>query len=104
MKPIYLALAMVLFFGCLGSAPLKVSDITTNPEKYLGEKVTVSGIVKNSFKIGKLSGFTLEDNDSAILVSSDMLPAEGKNVTVSGTVMKEMLVGYYVLAKEVKTG
>ncbi|MDD5172467.1 MAG: hypothetical protein PHF60_05540 [Candidatus ainarchaeum sp.] len=102
MKIIYLMLGLVLLFGCILSPPLTVKDINDNPEKYLGEKVTVSGIARDSFKLGELSGFTLEDGNSSIFVSSDMLPAEDKNVTVSGTVMKEVIVGYYILAKDVQ--
>jgi hypothetical protein len=103
MKVIYLLFGLVLLFGCILGPQLTVKDIKDNPDKYLGEKVTVSGMATNSFKLGELSGFTLEDGNSSIFVSSDMLPAEDRNVTVSGTVMKEVIVGYYILAKDVQT-
>ena len=100
MKPIYLLLGLVLLFGCVLSPPLKISDIEDHPDKYLGEKVMVAGTVKDSFKLGSLSGFTLEDDTGEIFVAADRLPKEGSNTIVSGTVMKEFLVGHYILADE----
>lgn len=98
-KPLFALLGLLLLLGCLGQT-MTVKEIKDNPQKYLGEKVTVGGIVRNSFRLGNLSGFTLDDGTDSILVSSAMLPAEGSNVTVSGTLMQEVLVGYYILAKE----
>ncbi|NYZ74055.1 hypothetical protein H0O00_02845, partial [Candidatus Micrarchaeota archaeon] len=46
------------------------------------------------------SGFTLEDDTGTIFVAADRLPEDGSKTIVSGTVMKEFLVGYYILADE----
>jgi hypothetical protein len=58
-------------------------------------------MVKNSVKIGSLSGFTLEDETGSISVRSDELPKEGVKVTVSGVLMKDTIFGYYIQAKNV---
>ena len=89
---------MVLLFGCIGTP---VQDINENPEDYVGEEVHVQGTVHNTLKFGKLSGFTLKDGNHSIKVSSEELPKEGKEVVVKGTVMKDTLFGYYILAKEI---
>ena len=97
-----LAICSIFIFGCtnLFTPETKISDIQSNPNKYMGEKVLVRGMVKNTVKIGQLSGFSLVNGEDMILVSSDSLPAEGKNVTVSGVVDKDV-VGVYIIAKEI---
>jgi len=100
MKIFYLMLGLVLLFGCVFTPQVKISDIKENPDEYVGEKVMVAGTVENSFKLGKLSGFTLDDGTGEIFVAADRLPKEGSNTIVSGTVMKEFLVGHYILADE----
>lgn len=98
MKQLIAILALALLFGCAMSAT-KIGDIKSNPDKYLGKEVTVSGTVTDSIKLGKLSGYTLEDATGSIKVSSASLPADGSNVTVSGTLVKDSLFGYYIQAK-----
>ena len=97
-----LSLIMILGFGCMGlfTPETKISDIKSNPNKYMGEKVTVKGMVKNTLKVGEVSGFSLVNGGDMILVSSDSLPAEGKNVTVTGVVDKN-IVGVYIIGKEI---
>jgi hypothetical protein len=94
-------LALALLLGCLGPRVMSVSELGNSTADYLGEKVYVKGTVKDTIKFGKLSGFKLVEGNDSILVSSDELPKEGSEVTVQGTVMKETLFGYYVLAKEI---
>ena len=104
MNKIYIAAAALLFVvavsGCVGAITLQ--ELSENTENYLGEKVTVQGVVSNTVKIGELSGFNLSDGDYSISVSSETLPAEGTTVTVTGTVMKEILIGHYILADSVQ--
>ena len=103
MRVLFIVLAAVLLFGCAFEV-IKIEQIKANPEKYLGEKVTLRGTVEDSVKLGELSGFTLDDGTGQIFVSSDSLPAEGKEVTVQGTVMKQSILfstHYYILAKDV---
>ena len=101
MKSILTILVFAIFFGCIGQQVMTVSELSNSSSDYLGEKVYVKGTVKNTFKLGKLSGFKLVGGNESIMISSDELPKEGKEVTVHGTLMKEALVGYYVLAKEI---
>ncbi|MBU0532017.1 hypothetical protein KKB44_00830 [Candidatus Micrarchaeota archaeon] len=99
---LFVVLAL-LFLGCIGENYTSIKDIKEDPGTYLGEKVLVTGTVKDSFKLGQLSGFTLEGDNETIFVSSSMLPVEGTEVVVEGTVMQEIIVGYYILAKDVTT-
>lgn len=92
----------LMLFGCLGQEYDSIKDIKENPDTYLGEKVTVKGTVKKSIKLGELSGFTLEGDNESIFVSSQLLPPEDIEVTVDGTVMQEILIGHYILAKDIE--
>ena len=70
-------------------------------EEHLGEQVKVSGTVTSVIKLGELSGYELTDkNGDKIGVSIKKLPQEGDRVTAKGTLMKEILIGYYILIKE----
>jgi hypothetical protein len=102
MKLIYLLPILLLVVGCLGLNLTKLSDIKADQGKYAGTDVTVKGTVEKSVKIGQLSAFSLSDGGTTMGVSSEMLPPVGKNVTVSGTVVKDTVFGYYILAKEVR--
>jgi hypothetical protein len=101
MKILIAVLVFMMMFGCLGPKVMSVGELSNSTDEYLGEKVYVKGTVKNTVKLGKISGFKLVDGNDSIMVSSEELPKEGSEVTVQGTVMKEILVGYYVLAKEI---
>jgi hypothetical protein len=91
-------LAAVFLVGCTTS----IQDIKDNPDKYMGETVTVKGTSSGSVKLGGLSGFTLTEKSGAkIAVSSSELPADGDKVSVKGVVMKDLLLGTYILAKDV---
>jgi hypothetical protein len=94
MRRILLLAACLFLIGCARS----ISDIKN--EDMVGEKVTVVGIVKNSVKIGSLSGFTIEDETGSIGVRTDELPKEGDKVTVSGIIIKDNIFGYYIQAKD----
>ncbi|MBI5227856.1 hypothetical protein HY988_04685 [Candidatus Micrarchaeota archaeon] len=98
MKFISAVLALVLLFGC-AIFSTKIGEINSDPEKYLGKEITVSGTVTNSLKVGKLSGYVIEDSTGSIKVSSESLPAPGSNVTISGTLVHDSFFGYYILAK-----
>lgn len=95
------ALLSAALFGCLGQGALTPTELKESFSNRVGEEVLVKGVVKNSLKIGSLSAFQLADDASTIGVSSDSLPAEGKTVVVKGTVVKDTLFGYYVLAKQI---
>jgi len=89
---------MLLLFGCTSITPLK--DLNDNPADFTGQKISVSGTVENPIHLGTLSGYTLVDGNESIKVSSQSLPAEGREITVTGTWMRDSLFGYYLLAEE----
>lgn len=94
---IFLIMFSLFISGC---GILTVSELNENKEKYLGEEISVTGIVTNTMKIGSLSGYTLKDEktEDTIAVRSNNLPEEGKKITIKGTLMKD-LVFYYILVK-----
>ncbi|MFW5990923.1 MAG: hypothetical protein ACOCQX_01710 [Candidatus Nanoarchaeia archaeon] len=93
---ILMALALILITGCSQS----IEQIKS--EDYVGEQVTVKGEVKKSLKIGDVSGFRLEDDkNNSIKVGSEKLPQEGNTVTVTGVLMDDSLMGYYIQAEKI---
>jgi hypothetical protein len=95
------ALALLALFGCMAqTTPL--GDIKNNPGKYEGQQVTVRGNITDSLKIGSLSGFRITDGNATLAVRSDTLPPVGADVTVKGTVVRDSIFGYYVLASGVE--
>ena len=100
MKKIFaLVLISLLLFGCTQTTPLE--DLNKNPGEYAGKEITVHGTVTNTVKIGKLSGYTLIDEEGhGIRVSSASLPAEGKEITINGLFVQDSLFGYYLQVSE----
>lgn len=96
---ILLVLVSVFVVGC---ASVEINDIKGDSDSWIGEEVRLKGTVSNTIKIGQLSGFTLNQDNSKINVQSDTLPEEGSEVIVKGVVMKDSLFGPYILAKEVR--
>ncbi|MFA6088241.1 MAG: hypothetical protein WC755_00125 [Candidatus Woesearchaeota archaeon] len=92
---ILLVLVSALLFGC---AVTKVADI--KKEDMIGKTVSIHGTVKSTFKLGSLSGYTMTMEDGELLVSSKSLPAEGKEMSVKGVVMKDSIIQYYIKANE----
>ena len=83
-------LALIAFTGCAST----IEDVKV--EENVDDKVTLQGTAKAPLKIGDLSGYTLVDETGAIPVATDNPPEEGEEVTVRGTLKKELLIGYYV--------
>jgi len=97
MKEIFFLVAVLVL---LTACTQQISDIKN--EESIGKTVFVKGTVKNTIKIGKLSGFTLTDSEGgSISVSSETLPPEGDKVTVKGVLIKDTLFGYYVKAERI---
>jgi len=92
---IILIMTAILLVGC---ASKTISEIKT--QDYVGKKVTISGTVKNTIKIGPISAYTLEDKTGQIGVATQKLPNEGKQVTVTGVLIKDTLFGYYIKLDE----
>jgi len=87
---IALAFCTLLLIGCAS----KISEVKN--EKYMGKTVTLTGTVENTIKIGSLSGYTLKDDTGTIGVSSETLPKEGDKITISGVLIKDTILGYYI--------
>ncbi|MBW2964531.1 hypothetical protein KY363_03655 [Candidatus Woesearchaeota archaeon] len=97
-----LALLIVLLLVLSGCASqVSVRDISETPERYLGREIVVSGRVSIPLNIGAGSGFNLKSDGSSVLVSSDYLPEADANVTVRGVLVKGILTGVFIYAKEV---
>jgi len=90
---LFLIALVLLLTAC---SPRPISEIKN--EIYIGKSVTVRGVVGISIKIGKLSGYTVSDSTGSIGVRSNVLPLEGTEVSVTGTLTKDTLLGYYILA------
>lgn len=94
MKKIILILALfaiLLISGCTQS----IEEVKKSEN--IDKTVTVQGTVENTIKLGQLSGYTLRDsNGDTIGVSSDNLPKDGSTITVTGTLKKGGLLGYYI--------
>lgn len=91
-------LALLLLAGC---AHTSVEDINSDTERYLGKKVVVSGEVLAPMEVGSISGFTLRQDGSSIMVSCDDVPESGSEVTVRGVVVKGLFSGHYLFAEGV---
>jgi hypothetical protein len=88
-------LALLILTACTKS----IAEI--KKDENVGEKVSVAGTVQSTIKLGQLSGYTIKDeNGDTIGVSSKSLPAEGAQMTVTGTLMKDTLLGWYIKAQE----
>ncbi|MCP4647804.1 MAG: hypothetical protein GY852_08775 [bacterium] len=96
-KAFAFALFGLLLFGCAGIGTTPLEDLNNDPAGYKGKEVTVHGTVTNTIKIGQLSGYTLVDEEGhGIRVSSASLPAEGKEITITGVFMQDSIFGYYI--------
>jgi hypothetical protein len=97
---ILLLLSLLLLSGCM----TKISDINADPSDYMGKTVTVQGTVLTPIKMGVISGFTLKEDGTSILVSSTDVPSADAEVTVKGMVMKGMLMPQYIEASKIVIG
>ncbi len=91
-------LVVLVLFGLLFVATAcsaqKIVDVKTADN--VGKKVTVSGIVESTIKLGSISGYVLKDDTGKISVSSENLPKEGDSIKVTGTLVKDTILGYYI--------
>jgi hypothetical protein len=93
-----LAIFVAALFVVSCSSTLTVKEVKN--DQYVGQTVKVAGKVDNSIKLGSISGYTLRDeNQDRISVKSETLPKEGDEVVAQGTLMKDTLLGYYILEK-----
>lgn len=98
--PLSFIIIALLLSGC---AHPSVKDINSDPSKYLGKKVVVSGKVTAPLDVGIISGFTLNQDQSSVMVSSDTVPESGEEVTVKGTVVRGLFSNnVYIYADDVR--
>ncbi len=100
MKNLLVTLIIVTLIFTAGCST-SVKDINDNPDDYIDEPVVITGKAIAPIKIGSLEGFTLQDDDSSILISSDKLPKHGDSVTIKGTVKKSSIIGMYIKADKI---
>jgi hypothetical protein len=98
MKQIVFVLLVVLLILVTACSAKNIADIKN--EDNIGKTVTIYGTVESSFKIGSLSGYSIKDDSGEIGVSSESLPKEGENITITGVLMKDSIFGYYIKANE----
>jgi hypothetical protein len=98
-----LALTLILTLLLSGCAPVTVKEINSDPSKYMGKKVTVSGTVAAPLDLGSASGFSLRQDGSSIMVSADNLPKSGSEVVVRGIVVKGLFTSHYIFALNINT-
>jgi len=98
-KKYFLTMIIICLFLLVVACTQKIEEIKN--QEHVGKTVAVKGTVKNTIKIGSLSGYTLEQKDGeSIKVSSESLPEEGSTRTVNGVLMKDTLFGYYIKENE----
>jgi hypothetical protein len=97
-KVLMVFLIIGLLIATTACSVKNIADVKT--EENFGKTVTVQGTVESSFKIGSLSGYTVKDDTDTIGVSAQALPQEGAKVRVTGVLMKDTLLGYYIKEDE----
>jgi hypothetical protein len=91
-----LIIALLVGILLVGGCTKSIKDVKS--DEYLNKEVTIKGTVKNTIKIGSLSGYTLTDkNGDEIGIASDLLPSEGSTKTITGTVKKLPLINTYYI-------
>ena len=102
MKKLLILSVIIIVLFLAGCAHPSVKDINSDTDSYMGKKVVVSGKVLAPIDVGSISGFTLKQDKSSIMVSSDTVPESGKEVVVKGTVVRGLFSQHYIFAVSVK--
>lgn len=95
MKKIVMSILLIAGLLVLSACAQSIEEIKN--EEYVGKEVRIKGTVKNTVKIGDLSGYTLEDESGEIRVASQTLPTEGNTKTVSGIVEQLPIIKTYYI-------
>ena len=87
---IYLIILSIIF-GC--SSHIRISKINEEPRKYQDKKVTIKGVVVNTFAIFGSSMYQVDDGTGVIWVSTQKkIPFSGKKVVVTGIVQSAFVL------------
>jgi hypothetical protein len=97
MRWFIITFALLLVVACSTQTVKEIKN-----ETFIGKSVVVEGTAQNTFKIGSLSGFMLQDaQGDSIGVKSESLPKDNTKITVKGTLIKDSLFGYYINAEKI---
>jgi hypothetical protein len=74
---------------------IKIGDLTSNPGRYAGKEVTITGTVTSSFGILGTGAFQVDDGTGSIWVLSENygVPSKGARVGITGRVTEGVSVG-----------
>ena len=100
MKKVLLLLIILFLSGCVPK--VTVRELSSENSKYLGKEVVVSGTVFLPMDVGGSSSFSLRQNGSSIMVSSDLLPEEDSEVVVRGILVKGIFTGPFIYSQDVR--
>lgn len=77
----------------LGDQPVK--EVVTNPRQFTDRQIAVSGVVGNNFAVMGMGYFQLVGDDGSVLtvLSNQGMPAQGKRVTIRGTLHQAYAIG-----------
>lgn len=71
-----------------------IQEIKDKPREYADKRVKVAGTVSQTFSLLVLKGFVLNDGTGDIyVVTKKVMPAEGEQITVKGTVREAFSLG-----------
>lgn len=101
MKRILIILLLALFIGGCSTTGSMIKKIHDNPEKYLGEEVTLDGQINNRFMKSGEWYFSLVDEQSYVLVQSKYAVNKNENVSVTGIVSSDEKIGPYLKSKKI---
>lgn len=82
----------------------KVEDLSTNPEKYIGEEVTITGVISGHYKSGQIESYKVESTQvygEKVVIYTNTNLENGQTVGVTGIFGKDPEIGYYITASEV---
>ncbi|MGV8171651.1 MAG: hypothetical protein ACP5OA_03075 [Candidatus Woesearchaeota archaeon] len=96
-KKIFFAVILIGLLFVMTACTKNIADVK-NPD-LVGKTVTVKGEVVATIKLGPISGYSLKDDTGTISISSNDLPNDGDIVKVSGVLVRDTLIGYYIKAK-----
>jgi hypothetical protein len=88
----------VAYNGCSSLHDLEnqaVKDVLANPRQFNNREIAVTGVVGNNFAVMGLGYFRLlgDDGSALTVLSNQGMPAQGKRVTIHGTLRQAYAIG-----------
>lgn len=91
---------LILLTALFLSACEKTSVSELRSDEMLQKEVTVKGVVKEPFRFNKIDGWILIMEDGELIVSTEQAHEKGQEASIIGTIMKDPVVGYYLVEKK----